>query len=131
MSKRFFSQLTLLVDDYDKAIQFYVTGLGFALLEDKELGEGKRWVRVAPEGAQTALLLVKAKTDPQLAQVGCQAGGKVLLFLQTDDFWADYERMAMFGVVFLEEPREEKYATVVVFQDPFGNKWDLLQVNEG
>ncbi|GAB3834863.1 VOC family protein [Hymenobacter jeollabukensis] len=121
--------ITLLVADYDEAIQFYVNKLGFELLEDTDRGEGKRWVRVAPAGAGSpALLLAQAATEEQRAQVGNQAGGRVFLFLNTDDFQGDYARYQAAGVQFLEEPRHEDYGSVVVFADLYGNKWDLLQL---
>lgn len=120
--------LALVVADYDEAIAWYTRVLGFELLEDTKLGEDKRWVLLAPPGSQeTRLLLAKAATPEQQASVGNQAGGRVFLFLHTDDFWRDYRRMQAAGAVFCEEPREEAYATVVVFQDLYGNKWDLLQ----
>ncbi|PJG58421.1 VOC family protein [Aeromonas cavernicola] len=124
--------LTLLVADYDQAISFFTQGLGFVLLEDSQLEEpgkpGKRWVRVAPQGAAgTALLLARAATPAQQAAIGQQGGGRVLLFLETDDFWGDYQRMQAFGVHFCERPRHEPYGTVVVFEDISGNRWDLLQ----
>lgn len=124
--------LTLLVDDYDAAIAFFTGGLGFVLLEDtplKEAGKpGKRWVRVAPRGAPgAALLLAQAASEEQRAAIGRQGGGRVLLFLETDDFWGDYGRMRAYGVHFCEEPRIEPYGTVVVFEDISGNRWDLLQ----
>lgn len=121
--------IALLVADYDEAIQFYVGTLGFELLEDTDRGPGKRWVRVAPAGAgNPALLLAQAATDEQRAQVGNQAGGRVFLFLNTDDFQGDYARYQAAGVRFLEEPRHEDYGSVVVFADLYGNKWDLLQL---
>lgn len=121
--------LTLLVRDYDEAIQFYVGKLGFELLEDTDRGQGKRWVRVAPAGAgNPALLLAQAATDEQRAHIGNQAGGRVFLFLNTDDFPGDYARYRAAGVQFLEEPRHEDYGSVVVFADLYGNKWDLLQL---
>lgn len=123
--------LTLLVQDYDEAIAFYTQKLGFAVLEDTALDDDKRWVVVAPVGAAgTSLLLAQAATDEQAQQVGHQAGGRVFLFLHTDDFWADYHRMTANGVVFDEEPRTEAYGTVAVFQDCYGNKWDLLELKE-
>ncbi|MCS4307542.1 catechol 2,3-dioxygenase-like lactoylglutathione lyase family enzyme [Rheinheimera pacifica] len=122
------SNVALLVTDYDEAIAFYTRKLGFDLLEDTNLGAGKRWVQVAPKNnSGTALLLAKATNEKQLSAVGEQAGGRVWLFLQTDDFWRDYHAMQTAGVVFLEAPRQEPYATVVVFEDLYGNKWDLLQ----
>ena len=121
--------IALLVADYDEAIHFYVNKLGFELLEDTDRGQGKRWVRVAPAGAGApALLLAQAVTDEQRAQVGNQAGGRVFLFLNTDDFASDYARYRDAGVRFLEEPRHEDYGSVVVFADLYGNKWDLLQL---
>lgn len=122
------AQLSLLVNDYDEAIAWYTGRLGFALREDTPLGGGKRWVVVAPPGSDgTGLLLAQATTDEQRAAVGRQAGGRVFLFLRTDDFWSDYRRMLAAGVTFREAPREEPYATVVVFEDLYGNPWDLLQ----
>ena len=120
--------IALLVADYDEAIAFYTQKLGFSLLEDTLLGGGKRWVRVAPATAGTALLLAKASTPAQLQQVGDQAAGRVFLFLQTKDFWRDYRQMLAKGVHFHEAPREEAYGTVAVFSDLYGNKWDLLQL---
>lgn len=121
------SLVSLLVADYDEAIAFYTEKLGFQLLEDSPQGD-KRWVVVSPSGAAgCALLLAKASKAEQQALIGGQGAGRVWLFLQTDDFWADYQRMQQQGVQFLETPREEVYATVVVFQDLYGNKWDLLQ----
>ena len=120
--------LTLVVRDYDEAIAWYVDVLGFELLEDTAMGGGKRWVRVAPHGSSaTVLLLAKAVTDEQASRIGNQAGGRVLLFLHTDDFYRDHAAMLARGVVFREAPREESYATVAVFEDLYGNGWDLLQ----
>jgi catechol 2,3-dioxygenase-like lactoylglutathione lyase family enzyme len=124
--------LTLLVADYDPAIRFFTQGLGFALLEDTPLDEpgkpGKRWVRVAPAGGTgSALLLAQAANEVQRAAIGQQGGGRVFLFLETDDFWRDYRRMQVYGVHFCEQPRDEPYGTVVVFEDISGNRWDLLQ----
>jgi catechol 2,3-dioxygenase-like lactoylglutathione lyase family enzyme len=122
--------LTLVVQDYDDAIVFYTQKLRFSLLEDTDMGDGKRWVRIAPPGSsETCLLLAKAATPEQQAAIGNQTGGRVFLFLHTDDFWRDYQEMKTRGVTFNEEPRRESYATVVVFQDLYGNKWDLLQLN--
>ncbi|BBS88219.1 VOC family protein [Aeromonas media] len=125
--------LALLVADYDEAIAFFTLGLGFALLEDSPLDEpgkpGKRWVRVAPKGASgSALLLAQAANAQQQAAIGQQGGGRVFLFLETDDFWGDYRRMQEYGVHFCEQPRHEHYGTVVVFEDISGNRWDLLQL---
>ncbi|MDK2122508.1 VOC family protein [Parachitinimonas caeni] len=122
------SLVSLLVSDYDEAIAFYTGSLGFELKEDSPMGNGKRWVVVNPRGSQgCALLLAKASSPEQLAQVGNQTGGRVFLFLQTDDFWQDYQAMKEKGVQFMEAPREEVYGWVVVFADLYGNKWDLLQ----
>jgi len=125
---QFLSLVTVVVDDYDTAIAHYTGALGFTLLEDTDRGAGKRWVRVAPPGSrETALLLARAVNDAQRASIGNQTGGRVALFLQTDDFWRDYERLRANGVHFTEAPRVEPYATVAVFQDHYGNRWDLLQ----
>lgn len=120
--------VTLLVSSYDEGLDFYVGTLGFDLIEDTQLSPDKRWVLVAPPGSrETRLLLAQAASDVQLAAVGKQAGGRVFLFLHTDDFRRDHARYAVAGVRFLEAPREECYGTVAVFEDPFGNQWDLLQ----
>jgi catechol 2,3-dioxygenase-like lactoylglutathione lyase family enzyme len=122
------AHVALLVRDYDEAIAFFTQTLRFRLVEDSPREDGKRWVLVAPPGAtETALLLARAATPQQLAQVGCQAGGRVFLFLRTDDFRRDYDEMRARGVRFAEEPREEAYGTVAVFLDLYGNRWDLLQ----
>lgn len=121
--------VALLVEDYDEAIAYYTGTLGFVLLEDLDQGR-KRWVLVAPPGArECALLLAKASNEAQQDRVGDQSGGRVFLFLQTDDFWRDYHAFASRGVAFLEQPRHERYGTVAVFEDLYGNKWDLLQRN--
>ena len=122
------AHVTVLVTDYDEAIAFYTQQLGFQLLTDTPLGAGKRWVLVAPTGAAgPALLLAQADGPAQQSQVGNQTGGRVFLFLTTDDFWADYQHLLAKGVAFQETPREEAYATVAVFADLYGNLWDLLQ----
>lgn len=118
--------LSLLVPDYDAGIDFFVNALGWELLEDSDHGDGKRWVRVAPAGAQTQFLLAKA-VGAQRDHIGKQGGGRVWLFLETDDFASDHARMVASGVHFEEAPRTEPYGTVAVFQDPFGNRWDLIQ----
>lgn len=129
MSKQFLSQVSLVVADYDEAINFYVNKLGFSLLEDTPRGLGKRWIRVAPAGAQTSIVLMKGDVGPD-SVIGCQAGQKVFMFLNTSDFWDDYNRMRNHGVEFLEQPRVEAYGTVAVFKDVYGNKWDLIQTND-
>lgn len=121
------SRVTLVVSDYDAALAFYVEKLGFACLEDTRLSETKRWVVVVPKGTETGLLLAKADGEQQERAIGNQAGGRVAFFLQTNDFESDYARMQGAGVTFLEAPRYESYGTVAVFEDPFGNKWDLIQ----
>ena len=121
------ANVTLLVPDYDSGIAFYVDQLGFELLEDTKLSDTKRWVCVAPSGAQTALLLAKADGDAQQAVIGNQTGGRVSFFLHTDDFARDYAAMQTKGVTFREAPRHESYGSVAVFEDPFGNLWDLIE----
>jgi catechol 2,3-dioxygenase-like lactoylglutathione lyase family enzyme len=125
--KRFVATVTLVVDDYDEAIAFYTGALGFDLLDDTDLGGGKRWVRVAPRGAETALLLAQADGEAQRASIGNQTGGRVGFFLHTDDFARDHASMLAHGVRFLESPRHEPYGTVAVFEDLYGNRWDLLE----
>ncbi|WP_217513182.1 VOC family protein [Vibrio metschnikovii] len=122
--------IALVVENYDDAIDFYTKKLQFTLVEDTDLGGGKRWVQVSPPNSNgTNLLLAQASTDEQTQFIGNQTGGRVFLFLQTNDFWRDYELMKANGVVFNETPRIEEYGTVVVFQDLYGNKWDLLQLS--
>lgn len=119
--------VTLLVDDYDKAITHYVDDLGFSLVEDTRLSEDKRWVRVAPDPAgTTSFILAVATTDQQRASIGNQTGGRVGFFLHTDDFAGDHARLLSRGVQMTEEPRREPYGTVVVFEDRYGNLWDLI-----
>ena len=123
--------IALVVENYDDAIEFYTNKLRFTLVEDTNLGGGKRWVQVSPPNSNgTNLLLAQASAEEQKNAVGNQTGGRVFLFLRTNDFWRDYEFMRSKGVVFHEAPREEEYGTVVVFQDLYGNKWDLLQLNK-
>ncbi len=117
--------VTLVVRDYDEAIRFYVDGLGFTLVEDTPQ-DGKRWV-VVSAGGGASLLLAEATSEEQKARVGDQTGGRVGFFLNTDDFDRDHARMTAFGVKFLETPREEVYGKVAVFEDLYGNRWDLLQ----
>lgn len=122
------SALAVLVPSYEEGLSFYVGTLGFRLVEDRPLAGDKRWVVVAPPGSrETGLLLARAATEAEREAIGNQAGGRVFLFLQTDDFWRDYRRYREAGVTFLEEPREEDYGVVAVFRDPFGNKWDLIE----
>jgi len=124
--------LALLVRDYDEAIAYYTRILGFDLIEDTPLEGGKRWVLVAPAGGRgTALLLARAVGQAQVARVGDQTGGRVFLFLHTDDFRRDYHAMSERGVQFTEEPRHEPYGTVAVFTDLYGNRWDLLELKTG
>ncbi|QBK29161.1 VOC family protein [Roseitalea porphyridii] len=119
--------VTLVVPDYDAAIAFYRDALGFDLLEDTPLGPTRRWVRVAPKGGGTALLLAQADGAGQHAAIGNQTGGRVAFFLETDDFERDHERFRRAGVRFAKRPRREPYGTVAVFTDPFGNRWDLIE----
>lgn len=125
MSLTHLSLLAILVPDYDAGIAFFTEALGFDLLEDTDMGDGKRWVRVAPNGAKTEFLLARAVGD-QAHAIGAQGGGRVWLFLRSDDFDTDYNAMKANGVHFEEDPRDEPYCKVVVFRDPFGNRWDLL-----
>lgn len=120
-------QITLVVPDYDTAIAFYRDRMGFELVEDTDLGQGKRWVVVRPSAAGADILLARAGGDPQIRSIGNQTGGRVAFFLESDDFAADHARLTAAGVTFLEAPRHESYGSVVVFEDPFGNKWDLIQ----
>ena len=126
--------VTLLVKDYDEAIAFYIGKLNFELIEDTPLPEeapDKRWVVMAPAGAkESRLLLAQAGDESQAASIGHQSGGRVFLFLHTDDFWRDYRAYESRGVKFLGAPREEVYGTVAVFEDLYGNRWDLLQPAE-
>ncbi len=127
--KQHLGAVALLVKDYDEAIAYYTQVLGFTLVEDTMLDANKRWVLVAPPGSgETRLLLAKAKNAQELAAVGHQAGGRVFLFLRTDDFKRDHARMLAKGVKFLEPPRHESYGSVAVFEDLYGNRWDLLEL---
>ncbi len=123
--------IALVVRDYDEAIDFYVNKLKFELIEDSYQPEqDKRWVVVSPPGSKgVALLLAKASKDDQHAFIGNQAGGRVFLFLNTDDFWRDYNRMVSDGIKFTREPKTQDYGTVAVFEDLYGNQWDLLQLH--
>lgn len=123
--------VTLVVRDYDEAVAFFTRALGFRVIEDTALGEGKRWILVGPPKSQgTSLLLARASTPEQVSCIGNQTGGRVFLFLHTDDFWRDYGEMKARDVKFSEAPRKEAYGTVAVFEDLYGNKWDLLQLND-
>jgi catechol 2,3-dioxygenase-like lactoylglutathione lyase family enzyme len=125
------AHIALLVDDYDAAIEFYTQKLDFHLVEDTKLSEDKRWVMLAPKGAkECCLLLAKASTEEQARVVGNQTGGRVFLFLYTDDFWRDYEKMKSREVNFVRPPQDFDYGTVAVFEDLYGNKWDLIEPNE-
>ena len=124
---RTIASLALLVADYDEAIAFYVGKLGFLLFEDTPLGDRKRWVRVGPASGGTALLLAQADDPDQTAHIGDQTGGRVFLFLETDDFARDHTLFSSRGVRFLEQPRFEAYGTVAVFEDLYGNRWDLIE----
>jgi len=122
------AHVTLVVRDYDEAIAWYTEKLGFVLVEDTTLAAEKRFVRIAPPGAhETQLLLAKAANAEQASRVGNQTGGRVFFFLHTDDFERDYRRMKAHGVHFVEEPRHETYGKVVVFEDLYGNRWDLVE----
>ena len=126
---QYLANIALVVGDYDEAIAWYTQVLGFDLLQDTDLGDGKRWVRVAPPGATgTSLLLAQAVTEAQRSRSGDQGGGRVGFFLHTDDFDADYAALTGRGVRFAEEPREESYGIVAVFVDLYGNRWDLVQL---
>ena len=122
------AHIALVVRNYDEAIDFYTRVMGFELLEDTQLGPGKRWVLVAPKGNRgSSLLLAQAANAEQGSRVGNQTGGRVFLFLHTDDFRRDHETLLAHGVRFVEEPRYESYGTVAVFEDLYGNRWDLIE----
>lgn len=122
-------QIALVVEDYDEAIRFYTQKLNFTLVEDSVLTETKRWVIIAPPGSSDGcnLLLAKAANEGQQSRIGNQTGGRVFLFLHTDDFWRDYKTMQQKGIEFVREPMEESYGTVAVFKDLYGNLWDLIE----
>jgi catechol 2,3-dioxygenase-like lactoylglutathione lyase family enzyme len=121
--------VALVVRDYDEALAFFTESLGFQVIEDTALGQGKRWVLVRPPGSGgTSLLLAQASTPEQASRIGNQTGGRVFLFLHTDDFWRDYRQMTARGIKFRRPPREEAYGTVAVFEDLYGNLWDLLEL---
>lgn len=120
--------IALVVDDYDEAIRFYTEKLNFTLVGDTPQSETKRWVLVAPRGSEECcLLLAKGVGEEQRSRIGNQTGGRVFLFLKTDDFWRDYSDMRSRGVKFIREPKTEGYGTVAVFEDLYGNLWDLVE----
>lgn len=126
--KQSIAYITLVVNDYDEAIRFYTEKLQFALIEDTVINETKRWVLVAPKGSnESCLLLAKAVNEEQKLRIGNQTGGRVFLFLYTDNFQRDYNDMIVRGVHFVRPPAEESYGTVAVFEDLYGNLWDLIQ----
>jgi catechol 2,3-dioxygenase-like lactoylglutathione lyase family enzyme len=126
--KQTIAHIALVVDDYDEAIKFYTEKLDFTLVEDTPQSETKRWVLVAPKGAEECcLLLARGVGEEQRSRIGNQTGGRVFLFLRTDDFWRDYENMVARGVKIVREPKTEEYGTVAVFADLYGNLWDLVE----
>jgi lactoylglutathione lyase len=126
--KRMLAHVAVVVRDYDEAIAFYTRVLGFRLVEDTDLGGGKRWVLVSPGSADgCCVLLAQAANEEQASRIGNQTGGRVFLFLHTDDFWRDYNSLRGHAVEFAREPKEEAYGTVAVFKDLYGNLWDLIQ----
>jgi catechol 2,3-dioxygenase-like lactoylglutathione lyase family enzyme len=126
--KQSIAHIALVVDDYDEAIRFYTEKLNFRLIDDTAQSETKRWVLVAPEGSEEcALLLAKGVGDEQCSRIGNQTGGRVFLFLKTDDFWRDYEDMRGKNINFVRQPKTEDYGTVAVFEDLYGNLWDLVE----
>ena len=130
--KQSIGYVAVVVRDYDEAIAFYTKALGFDLVEDTDLGGGKRWVLVAPPNCNgTCVLLARAATPHQESRIGDQTGRRVFLFLHTDDFWRDYRAMKSRGVEFEAEPRQESYGVVAVFADLYGNRWDLIQLKHG
>ena len=126
--KQALAHVAIVVNDYDEAIEFYTNKLGFELKEDTILSETKRWVLVSPKGSEgCCLLLAKGVGDEQRSRIGNQAGGRVFLFLETDNFWRDYNAYVEKGITFVRPPAEESYGTVAVFADLYGNLWDLLE----
>lgn len=127
--KQQIAHISLVVNDYDEAIAFYTQKLNFKLIEDTSLSDTKRWVIVSPPGSTSGcnLLLAKASTDEQKSRVGNQTGGRVFLFLFTDDFWRDYKNMIANEIKFTRQPSEEEYGTVAVFEDLYGNLWDFIE----
>jgi len=128
--KKSIAHIALVVEDYDKAIDFYTQKLDFVLLEDTPQSEIKRWVLVAPKDSECQILLAKAIGEEQKSRIGNQTGGRVFLFLQTDDFWRDYENYKSKGVKFARDPKTEDYGTVAVFEDLYGNLWDLIEFSK-
>lgn len=129
--KQSIAHIALVVDDYDDAIAFYTQKLGFELLDDTPQSDTKRWVKVAPKDSECCLLLAKGVGDEQRSRIGNQTGGRVFLFLRTDDFCRDYESYVAEGVKFIREPKVEEYGTVAVFEDLYGNLWDLVEFSDG
>ncbi len=129
--KQSIAHIALVVNDYDEAIKFYTEKLNFKLIEDTALTETKRWILVSPSGSENCnLLLAKAVGEEQQSRVGNQTGGRVFLFLKTDDFWRDFEIMKAKEIIFVKEPKVEEYGTVAVFKDLYGNLWDLIEFKE-
>jgi len=129
--KQYLALVTLVVKNYDEAINFYIQKLNFKLLEDTPLSETKRWVRIAPPGSsQTCLLLAQPKNEEEAKSIGNQTGGRVFLFLYTDNFWRDYPKMLKEDITFVRPPKEEPYGTVAVFEDLYGNLWDFIEPKE-
>ena len=125
---RSIAHIAIVVRDYDEAIDYYTRVLGFEMIQDEPRGPGKRWVLVAqPGNSGASLLLAKAANAEQISRIGNQTGGRVFLFLHTDDFWRDHRALLAHGVHFVESPREEAYGTVAVFEDLYGNRWDLIE----
>jgi catechol 2,3-dioxygenase-like lactoylglutathione lyase family enzyme len=129
--KQRIAHIALVVKDYDEAINFYTEKLDFILIEDTKLTEEKRWVLVAPPGAkECCLLLAKAANEKQAQRIGDQTGGRIFLFLFTDDLWRDYKKMTEKNIHFIRPPKKEEYGMVAVFEDLYGNQWDLLEPNQ-
>lgn len=129
--KQFIAHINILVKDYDETIEFYTKKLDFNLMEDIQISNEKRWVLITPPGSkECGLVLSKATTEEQYKSIGNQAGGKVLLFLFTDDIWRDYDKMINKEVVFLQAPKKLEHGTVSIFEDLYGNKWDFIQPNK-
>ena len=124
---RAIAHVAIVVRDYDEAIHWYTHALGFELIEDRHMGADKRWVLVAPPGGGTSLLLARAANEAQSSRIGNQTGGRVFLFLHTDDFARDHREFTARGVRFIEVPRTEAYGMVAVFEDVYGNRWDLIE----